>query len=280
MRILITNDDGYKAEGLIALVETLRPFGEITVVAPKYHQSGMSMAVSMGLKPIAAKKISEEGSEQWWYVDATPSSCVKYAFDEIYFPHLPDIVVSGINHGANAASAALYSATVGAAEEAALAGVPAIAVSLDNFSRHADFSSVQQLFPEIFRDLTKNMTKKFGTFYNINFPDLPASEIKGTRLCHQGIIHWEKEFRPYDYDVFEKMGITPLDMGILKMPEAEEGEKIYVMAGDQTDDRRNIAPSDHRALAGGYISIVPHNIDFTDYEELSRLRKLDIFEKQ
>ena len=151
MKILLTNDDGYRARGLAELVEMMKPFGELTVVAPKYHQSGMSMAVTMGLKPIAVKRLPDRDGVRWWYVDATPSSCVKYGLDEVFTRGLPDVVVCGVNHGSNAASASMYSATVGAAREGALAGVLSIAVSLDDFSPDADFSDVRKLFPDIFR---------------------------------------------------------------------------------------------------------------------------------
>ena len=280
MRILITNDDGYTAKGLKSLVESLREFGDLTVVAPKYHQSGMSMAVSMGLKPVAVKKLSESEHERWWYVDGTPSSCVKFALDELYYPEVPDVVVSGINHGANAASAVLYSGTVGAAQEAALAGIPTIAVSLDDLHPQADFSTVIKLLPGICRKLAAHRSRKFGILYNINFPNLPAEQIKGIRLCHQGIIHWEKEFKPYDANLFAKFGLTPADMGVLYMPEVEKGETVLLMAGEVSDDKRNIPPADHHQLAKGYITIVPHSIDTTDYEELARLRRLEVFDKE
>ena len=100
MKILVTNDDGYNAKGLRTLVKILRPYGEITVVAPKQHQSGMSMAVNLGQSPIPVKKISEVPGERWWYIGGTPSSCVKYGIDNIFYPEKPDVVVSGINHGA------------------------------------------------------------------------------------------------------------------------------------------------------------------------------------
>ena len=107
MKILVTNDDGFEAKGISELVEILRPYGDLTVVAPKKPQSGMSMAVSMGLRPIAVRKLSEKPGERWWYLDGTPASCIKYGIDNIFWPERPDLVVSGINHGSNAATAAL-----------------------------------------------------------------------------------------------------------------------------------------------------------------------------
>lgn len=271
MKILLTNDDGYRARGLAELVEMMKPFGELTVVAPKYHQSGMSMAVTMGLKPIAVKRLPDRDGVRWWYVDATPSSCVKYGLDEVFTDGLPDVVVCGVNHGSNAASASMYSATVGAAREGALAGVLSIAVSLDDFSPDADFSGVRKLFPDIFRKLTENPVADKSIFYNINFP---KGEARGIRIGSQGTVHWLKEFRPYDYDVFARLGITPLDMGILCMPEKEKDETVYVMAGDLTDDPRNPADADHRQLEAGFITLCPLQLDATAYAEKARLETL------
>ena len=147
MKILITNDDGYNAKGIRTLVKILRPFGDITVVAPKKMQSGMSMAVNLGQGPLATRKIKDEDGVAWWYLDGTPSSCVKLGIDNIFYPEKPDVVVSGINHGGNYGTAYLYSGTIGAACEAALAYIPAIAVSQDAFDPDADFSAVEKHFP-------------------------------------------------------------------------------------------------------------------------------------
>ncbi|MDD5892117.1 MAG: 5'/3'-nucleotidase SurE [Bacteroidales bacterium] len=133
MNILITNDDGYKAKGLEVLVEIMKEFGQVTVIAPKHHQSGMSMAVSLGFKQIAYRTFghtnpnpfagSRHDEAIWSYVDATPASCVKFGLNTIFLDNFPDVVVSGINHGSNAATASCYSGTLGAAEEAALNGI-------------------------------------------------------------------------------------------------------------------------------------------------------------
>ena len=122
LNILLTNDDGYQTGGIHSLADMMRQFGRITAVAPKFHQSGMSMAVSMGGRAIAYKELPTEDGVRWSYLDATPASCVKYGLDEIFWPQKPDVVVCGINHGSNAATAANYSGTLGAAEEAALNG--------------------------------------------------------------------------------------------------------------------------------------------------------------
>lgn len=272
LNILVTNDDGYKAKGLQALVKAMRPFGKLTVIVPKYPQSGTSMAVTMGLRPIAVKKISNDDSEPWYYVDGTPASCVKYGIDEVFTDKKPDLIVSGINHGGNFATASAYSGTIGAAMEGAVADIPSIGVSLDDMSRDADFTAAEKLLPEVIRRILLHDDCKTGVYYNVNFPALPENEIKGIRLGHEGMMHWEKEFEPYDYDIFAKKGTTPQDMGITAMPEPEPGETIYIMKGFVVDDKRNTSGADHRLVKEGYVSVTVHNLYTTDFEELERLR--------
>ncbi len=272
LNILLTNDDGYQAGGIKALAEIMCQFGRVTAVAPKYHQSGMSMAVSMGGKAIAYRKLPSVNGVEWSYLDATPASCVKYGLDEIFWPEKPDVVVCGINHGSNAATAANYSGTLGAAEEAALNGILGVGVSLDTLSLDADFSAVKEYFPGIFRNILAHRPSRKGIFYNVNFPDVPASEIKGIRVGHQGMGHWEKEFKPWDAELFARRGVSPEALGQTSFPKAEEGETLYMMVGDFIDDSpEEDAMADHHLLAEGYISITAHNIDSSDKEEIRRL---------
>lgn len=275
MKILVTNDDGYNSLGIKTLVNILRPYGELTIVAPKYHQSGMSMAVNLGHKPMAVKKLSETEGERWWYMDATPSSCVKYAIDNIYFPEKPDVVVSGINHGINAGSCALYSGTIGAASEAAIARIPSIAVSLDDFRKDADFSNIEAIFPAIFEKILSNPDRRYGLLYNINFPKLPADRIKGVRVTHLGRMHWDKEFQPFDPDIYEKKGLRPLeDLGVTWRPLPEDGEEVFAMVGDMVNDPDTPEDSDQILLKEGWVVITPQNLDNTDVAEIQRLRAL------
>ena len=233
----------------------------------------MSMAVSLGLKQIAYKDLPEEKPGTWAYLDATPASCVKYGLNVPFLEKFPDVVVSGINHGSNAASAACYSGTLGAAEEAALNGIPAIGVSLDTINPEADFSAVRKFFPDIFRKLMENMTSDPGIFYNVNFPNIPAEQIKGIRVGHQGMGRWIREFREWDPSIYRKYGIKPEDLGQSSSPKLESGEKLYMMVGDFLDDERNDSRADHWIMNDGYIAIVPDNLDSTDYEEVERLGK-------
>lgn len=270
MNILITNDDGYQAKGIRELVETMRPYGHLTIVSPKKPQSGMSMAVTMGHKPIAVKKISSSESEEWWYLDGTPASCVKFGIDNILWPQKPDLVISGINHGSNASTASIYSGTIGAAMEGAVNLIPAIGVSLDSYDHDADFSAVKEFLPGIIDKLMANLRNKTGLFYNINFPALPSSEIKGVKICHMGMGHWEKEYQDY-HEFLQRTGRTPDEEAQKYLDNIEDGEEIYVMAGDFISNEGNYAPADHLELEKGWITITPENINNTDFEEIDRL---------
>ncbi len=284
MKILITNDDGYRAKGIRVLTEIMRQFGDVTVVAPKHHQSGMSMAVSISFNAVHYKKFYEEpavkdaagnvvkGALTVSYVNATPTSCVKFALNILCPDDFPDVLVSGINHGSNAASAACYSGTLGAAEEGALNGIPSIGVSLDSIKLDADFSAVEKYFPDIFSRIMANLPARTGIYYNINFPNIPASEIRGIRTGYQGKTHWIKEFLPWQPELYIRHGLPVKELGIDLNPPREEGEELYMMAGSFVDDPGNDARADHQALRVGYISFVAHNLDTTDYAELDRLR--------
>lgn len=290
MHILITNDDGYSSKGIQVLVDIMRQFGKVTVIAPKKHQSGMSMAVSLGFKQIAYKNFGSENPNpyakscglgadvpglfpaEWSYLDATPASCVKFGLNTIFLDSFPDVVVSGINHGSNAATASCYSGTLGAAEEAALNGIPAIGVSLDTLHPEADFSAVTRYFGDIFRKLMESRPTSPGIYYNVNFPDIPADNIKGIRVGSQGMGRWIREFKEWDVKHYARYGITPEMLGQTSRPDIEDGEELYMMVGEFLDDPRNTERADHRLMQQGYISVVAHNVDCTDYAELERLK--------
>ena len=270
MRILITNDDGYDAKGLLTLVKILRPYGELTIVAPKRAQSGMSMAVTMGYKPIAVKHLRQTEGEDWWCLDGTPASCIKFGIDNVLYPERPDLVVSGINHGSNAATAAIYSGTIGAAMEGAVNGIPSIGVSLDHFDPDADFSGIEAWLPGILDRLLPRMEHRYGRFYNINFPRVPAGEIRGVQVTRMGYAHWEHEYQ--DYGRFlDECGHVPSEEDCRYVAHLQPDEQLYVMAGDFTDNGGNPADADHLLLGQGWVVITPQNIDNTDHAERERL---------
>lgn len=275
MRILITNDDSYKAKGIGAIADIMQRFGEVTVVAPKKPQSGMSMAISIGFRQLAFKELSRSEHISWNYFDATPATCIKFALNMDLCGGMPDVVVSGINHGSNASTAACYSGTLGAAEEGALNGIPAIGVSIDSHDPDADFSGVAHYFPEIFTMLMENYPVGSGIYYNVNFPDLPVGEIKGIRVGYQGIGRWGKEFLTWE-DAKIKMADCPVTFGKAEETAADEGERMYMMVGEFIDDERNSDEADHLIVKSGYISVVAHRVDGTDYDEVKRLRSLGL----
>lgn len=273
MKILVTNDDGYRAKGVKSLANIMKKYGEVTVVAPKTHQSGTSMAVTLGFRPIAVRDFGDVDGVRWYYVDATPASCVKFAVDNIFTDGKPDLVVSGINHGTNTATAACYSGTLGAVEEASLSGIPSIGVSLDNLSSDADFSVVEELFPALLDRIMASGCFERGTFLNVNYPNLPASEIKGVRLAHMGLGHWEKEFQEYDPEYIKRMGIDLTAYSIRWVDFVPEpGEELYFMVGTFVDDPDNVPGADHHLVKEGYVTVTVHNLDNTDRALARRLR--------
>jgi 5'-nucleotidase len=190
----------------------------------------------------------------------------------MFLDNYPDVVISGINHGSNAATASCYSGTLGAAAEAALNGIPAIGVSLDTLHPDADFSAIEELFGDIFSKLMENLSDKHGIYYNVNFPDIPTDQIKGIRTGSQGRGRWIKEFKEWDAGHYAKYGITPEMLGQSSHPVLEDGEDLYMMVGEFEDDKENPSDADHHLVNDGYISIVAHNVDCTDYEEVIRLK--------
>jgi 5'-nucleotidase len=229
------------------------------------------MSVSLGVKQLAYKDLPEEGPGKWTYLDATPASCVKFGLEFKYENRDPDLVVCGINHGTNASTAANYSGTLGAAEEAAINGRKAIGVSLCDFRSDADFSAVESLLPGIMKKLLDNWPGNCpGLYYNINFPAMPLKEIKGVKVARQGAGHWIKEFEPWDEN----------SLGVLNdaflwqhyRVNLEDGEKAVFMRGTFVNDDPDASLADHLLLEQGYITIVPFNAKMTDLAEMERLQ--------
>ncbi|MCF0173705.1 MAG: 5'/3'-nucleotidase SurE [Bacteroidales bacterium] len=267
MKILLTNDDGYQANGIHTLAKIMSKFGEVTVIAPKYTQSGMAMAINLTTKPIGYKFIGkDEDGVSWAYLNSTPTACIKYALN--YLVMKPDIIVSGINHGSNAGAASLYSGTLGACMEAAVNGLPSIGVSIDDdtFIGDVDFSMVEQYFPEIFQKIHDNLimdpdasasSRARCLYYNVNFPNKPASEFKGIKVGYQGRGRWVKEFVPYTGPAH---------------PNIEEGESPVCISGIYIDDKKNDSNADNIIMSEGYVAVSPLSIDKTDLDELERLK--------
>ena len=280
MNILITNDDGFESKGIAVLTKMMKKYGNVAVIAPFSAQSGMSMAVSLGAEKIAFKEIESstfvgedglEHTERWAYLDATPASCVKFAMSTPWLGWKPDVIVSGINHGANTSVASCYSGTLGATAEAAVNHILGIGVSLCDHNPDADFSQIEKYFPGIFEKLVELPRHSYMTYYNVNFPSVPADEIKGVRAGYMGRGRWIKEFRSLDEEEAIAASLNGAPTGD---PSEKPAVKMYKLVGNFSSDTDNSADADHLLTDNGYVSIVPHTIDSTDYEQLKILSEV------
>ncbi|MDR2801584.1 MAG: 5'/3'-nucleotidase SurE [Prevotellaceae bacterium] len=248
MQIFLTNDDGYRAQGLAALIEIMKPYGNVTVVAPEDAQSGMSSALTTKI-PVRLRKITSEKGLEVYACSGTPVDCVKLAMSCI-LPKKPDLLVSGINHGINASSAVIYSGTLGAAEEGTLYRVPSIGFSLASYAPDADFDSCKVYGKKIIDQVLKRPFAPH-VFLNVNFPALPANEVKGVRLARQHKGAWFEEFEkrtdPHGFD-------------------------YYWLTGQFVNHEPEALDADENLVNAGYVSVVPHQLDMTEYNELQRLK--------
>ncbi|HVB03496.1 MAG TPA: 5'/3'-nucleotidase SurE [Chitinophagaceae bacterium] len=238
--ILVTNDDGITAPGIRALVKAVSPLGKVVVVAPETPQSGMGHAITIGI-PLRLDPVDIFGEIEAYRCSGTPVDCVKLAKDKV-LGKAPDICVSGINHGANHSINIIYSGTMSAAMEAAIEGIPSIGFSLLDYRFDADFRASMVIARQITARLLNNHIPG-GALFNVNIPSLQTRSLKGIRVCRQANAKWVEEFD-------ERM-----DPG---------GKKYYWLTGefrnlDQGED------TDVWALANGYVSVVPVNMDWTHY---------------
>jgi len=247
MKILITNDDGIFAPGLKALADELAKEFEIEVVAPDKERSASSHSITFH-KPLWVYELKPN----WKAVTGTCVDCVNLAVNKL-LEEKPELVVAGINRGANLGCDIFYSGTVAGAREAGILGLPAFAISIEvKQGAEPDYSLPAQFAREFARYL---LDKKINrrVIFNINFPALSKDEIKGVRFTRQGI-------RVYEPKIWER--------------EDPRGNKYYWLNGEVKGGRR-IEDSDIVAIEQGYISITPLGLDFTDYELLDQLKKLN-----
>ena len=198
-RILVTNDDGIRSPGLLALVEALGPLGEITIVAPSVNHSGTGHGITLS-DPIYIERVDVAG-RQGIGLTATPASCVRVALGKL-LETKPDIVVSGVNRGSNFGLNAYISGTVAAAREAAMQGVPAIAASLD-ITGHPNYGPAAAATAKVVEIVKQGGLPK-GVFLNVNVP--AGTELKGLRLARQssqmGMERYEESKTPYGRRMF------------------------------------------------------------------------------
>ena len=250
--ILVTNDDGITAPGIRRLVEFMNEIGDVVVVAPNSPQSGKGHAITIN-STLTYEEIKLDGPQKDFSLSGTPVDCVKFALDKV-LQRKPDLVVSGINHGANSSINVIYSGTMSAAVEAGVEGLQAIGFSLLDFSWDADFMPAKKYIQGIVTKVLENPMPK-GIVLNVNIPKLPEGEIKGVRVCKQADAKWEESFDER---------INP------------HGKKYYWLSGyfNNMDHSEN---ADETALSEGYISIVPVKFDLTAYEYLHRLGDIMTF---
>ncbi|MBC7778461.1 MAG: 5'/3'-nucleotidase SurE [Proteobacteria bacterium] len=242
MRILLSNDDGYFAPGLAALAEAMHKIGDVTVVAPERDRSGASNSLTLD-RPLRVRR-SHTG---FMYVDGTPTDCVHLAVTGL-LEHLPDIVVSGVNDGANMGDDTIYSGTVAAATEGFLLGLPSIAVSMVSRSQ-GHFETAARVAAELVQRIARRPLGR-PMLLNLNVPDVPFDALGPMRVTRLGKRH---KAQP---------AIA------MKNP---RGETVYWVgaAGGAQDAGEG---TDFHTVQQGAVSITPLQMDLTYFDQLSMLR--------
>lgn len=243
--ILISNDDGYLAGGICQLVEMLRPLADIIVVAPDSGRSGASMSITSS-HPIKVELVREENGLTVFACTGSPVDCVKLALDSLV-PRIPDLIVSGINHGDNSGINVHYSGTMGATIEGCLKYVPSVAFSSCSFDKKADFSSYTPVVQKICKKVIECGLPK-RTCLNVNFP--VSSQFNGVRVCRQDEGQWVGEW---------------------EVTRRNNGDKHYWLSGNYVSDIPEDNTTDRWALDHGYIAITPTTIDMTDYRIMNNI---------
>lgn len=242
--ILITNDDGADAAGIKVLTRLMCTIGKVVVVAPDGPRSAQSNALTV-THPIRFKKIEESDNLIRYSCTGTPTDCVKLALHEIV-ERVPDLLVSGINHGSNAAINVIYSGTMGAVLEGCENDIPSIGFSICDHSPDADFSIFEPFIISIVKATIKNGLPH-GVCLNVN---APTGEIAGVKVARQCDGKWTKEFAKRT---------------------DPHGKAYYWLTGNFENNEPNSFDTDEWALANGYVSVVPTKIDLTAHNMLQSL---------
>ena len=245
--ILVTNDDGVLAPGLLALIEVARELGDIIVVAPDGPQSGVGHAITVS-EPLRLDRVDYFDGIEAWQCSGTPADCVKLA-KEIVLHHKPDLCLSGINHGSNASINVIYSGTMSAAVEAAVEGINSIGFSLVDWSYNADFEPCKPFVKKIAEQVLKNGIPAKTTL-NVNIPK--GKDIKGVKVCRQAHAKWEEEF---------------------DTREDPNGRKYHWLTGNFVNHDKG-EDTDQWALGKGYISVVPVQFDLTAHHAIEYVNEL------
>lgn len=244
--ILITNDDGFLSKGIKALADSVRNLGEVLVVAPDGPRSGMSGAIT-SLEPLRVN-LEESGENIKIYsCSGTPVDCIKLGISQLADRN-PDVVLSGVNHGSNAAVAVLYSGTMGAALEGAVFKIPSIGFSILDHSANADFSHAKLYIETITKQVLKEGLP-IGTCLNVNIPK--GDNLKGIRVCKQTPGKWDKEF--------------------LKAKDGANRD-VYWLTGEFVNDSPFDETTDEWALANRFVSVVPVQVDMTNNNQVTAMK--------
>src|ERR1700761_8918377 len=248
--ILVTNDDGISAPGIRNLVEAVREFGKVVVVAPDKPQSGMGHAITIG-NPLRLNPMHHlfDGVEAY-SCSGTPVDCVKLAVDKV-LRRKPDLCLSGVNHGANHSINVIYSGTMSAAVEAAIESIPSIGFSLLDYSVEADFRPAQTYIKQIVGEVLEHEMTNKHLILNVNFPAVPENLIKGIKVFRQAYAKYEEDF-------VERNDPT--------------NKKYYWLTGKFVNFDRG-RDTDVWALEHNYVSVVPVQFDMTNYVLKSKLEK-------
>jgi len=245
MKILISNDDGFQAPGIVALHDALKDIAEVEVVAPEHNNSAKSNALTLH-SPLTVTK----AYNGFRYVNGTPADCVHIALTGL-LGYRPDLVVSGINNGANMGDDTIYSGTVGAAMEAYLFGIPAIAFSqIEKGWAHVDAAA--QVARRLVQQIERERMHEGGAFLlNVNVPNLPFDELKPVKVCRLGRRHAAEKVITQD---------------------SPRGETMYWIAG-AGGAKDSGEGTDFHATAAGHIALTPLQIDLTDHANLGQWRE-------
>ena len=245
--ILVTNDDGITAPGIRNLIEFLKEFGDIVVVAPDSPQSGKGHAITVDDTIFVKKMVGTIDGVIEYSCSGTPADCVKLALREL-LDRKPDLCVSGINHGSNASINVIYSGTMSAAIEAGIEGIPSIGFSLCHYGWDANFKPAKAAIQKIVKSaLEKGIPE--GVILNVNIPDVAEEKLKGIKICRQARANWREKF---------------------DKRKSPSGKDYYWLTGefDLLDTGED---TDEFALAEHYISIVPTQFDLTAYHAIQGL---------
>jgi 5'-nucleotidase len=243
MRILLSNDDGYFAPGLAALAEALSGLGEIVVVAPEQNRSGASNSLTLD-RPLMLR----QAASGFYFVNGTPTDCVHLAVTGM-LDDLPDIIVSGINSGANMGDDTIYSGTVAAATEGYLLGIPSIAISMTSFEG-INFATAGRVARELVERYVNNPIKG-PVLLNVNVPDIPHEQLMGMEVTRLGRRHKAEP--------------------VVRMTSPRKETVYWIGAAGAAADAG--PGTDFHAVEQNRVSITPLQIDLTHLNQLSAIRQ-------